>query len=121
VQKRYGRNGGEPFSSYVSDVLVHRVTDWYRSKAEGHGDRRYGFDGKVVLSPMDDDADVDADVDFENLLSERRLAEWTAAAALVGLPLAEFVVVTLDRASAAIQAAGSRTESAARAARTGQT
>jgi len=32
------------------------------------------------------------------------MAEWSAAADLVGLPLAEFVVVTVDRAAAAIKA-----------------
>ena len=47
---RYGQNGGrDTFSSYIADVLCHRVTDWYRSKAEGHGDRRYGFDNRIEL------------------------------------------------------------------------
>jgi hypothetical protein len=49
-QVKYGQNGGrDTFSSYIADVMCHRVTDWYRSKAEGHGDRRYGLDNRVVL------------------------------------------------------------------------
>jgi DNA-directed RNA polymerase specialized sigma24 family protein len=37
---KYGWRGGEPFASWLADILDHRVTDWYRSKAEGGGDRR---------------------------------------------------------------------------------
>ncbi len=49
-QVRYGQNGGrDTFSSYIADVMCHRVTDWYRSKAEGHGDRRYGLDNRIEL------------------------------------------------------------------------
>jgi hypothetical protein len=33
VQARYGSRGGEPFASWLADILDHRVTDWYRSKA----------------------------------------------------------------------------------------
>jgi hypothetical protein len=36
---RYGSRGGDPFASWLADILDHRVTDWYRSKAEGGGDR----------------------------------------------------------------------------------
>ena len=49
VQSRYGRDGGDPFASWLADILAHRVTDWYRSKAEGHGDRRKGLDNRIVL------------------------------------------------------------------------
>ena len=94
----YGRNGGEPFASWLADVLSHRVTDWYRSKSEGNGDASYGHDRRVVLSPMDDEVDVDG-LDFENLISERRLVEWQQAASAVDLPMAEWVMVTLDRAA----------------------
>lgn len=99
----YGRNGGDPFSSWLSDLLVHRVTDWYRSKSDGNGDRRYGNDNRLVLSAMDDENDVDADVDFEKLVSERRLGEWQQAAEAVDLPLTEWVVLTLDRAAKVIR------------------
>lgn len=49
-QVKYGQNGGrDTFSSYIADVMAHRVTDWYRSKAEGNGDRRYGYENRIVL------------------------------------------------------------------------
>jgi hypothetical protein len=49
-----------------------------------------------------DREDVDAELDFEKLVSERRLAEWQEAAEAVELPLAEWIVVTLDRAAKVI-------------------
>ena len=93
----YGRDGGDPFASWMADVLAHRVTDWYRHKSEGNGDRRYGFDNRVVLSAMDDDADVDTDLDFDRLHGERRVLEWQRAAQTVELPLEEWIAITLDR------------------------
>jgi hypothetical protein len=104
-QALYGRDGGDPFSSYIADVLAHRVTDWYRSKCEGNGDARYGFGNRIVLWAMDDDPDVDADVDFDKLLSERRFAEWQSAAEAVELPLADWIAMTLDRAAKVIRQA----------------
>jgi hypothetical protein len=101
----YGRDGGDPFASWMADVLAHRVTDWYRSKAEGHGDRRRNLDNRIVLSAMDDEYDVDADIDFESLVSEHRLGEWQNAARAVDLAFADWVVITLDRAAKAIRQA----------------
>jgi hypothetical protein len=51
------------------------------------------------------DEDADVDLEIERFISADRVTEWTAAAELVGLPLAEFVVVSLDRAAAAIKRA----------------
>ena len=82
-----------------------RCTDWLRSKHEGGGDRRYNNDGRVVLTGDDFEDESNVEVEIERFLSEDRIADWSDAAELVGLPLAEFVVVTLDRAAAAIQAA----------------
>lgn len=93
----YGKNGGEPFASYVADVMEKRVDDYFRSKAEGFGDRRYGNDNRVVLS--DDPDPADHDTDFEALVDERRRAKWQAAAVHTGWTLEEFVVITLDRAA----------------------
>jgi hypothetical protein len=104
-QALYGRDGGDPFSSYIADVLAHRVTDWYRSKHEGQGDRRYGNDNRIVLSAMDEGNEVDTEVDFEGLLSERRFAEWQEAARAVELPLADWIAMTLDRAAKVIRQA----------------
>jgi hypothetical protein len=99
----YGRDGGDPFASWMADLLAHRVTDWYRSKGEGHGDRRRNLDNRIVLSAMDDEYDVDADIDFAKLLSEHRVLEWQRAAQTVELPLEEWIAITLDRAAKVIR------------------
>jgi hypothetical protein len=103
----YGRDGGDPFASWMADVLAHRVTDWYRSKAEGFSDRRYYLDGTIVLSAFDDEADADSDFDFdfdfEGLVSEHRLGEWQNAARAVDLAFADWVVITLDRTARVIR------------------
>jgi hypothetical protein len=103
----YGRDGGVPFASWLADILAHRVVDFWRSKHEGHGDRRRNFDNRIVLSAMDDDADVDADVDFAKLVSEHRVLEWQRAARTVELPLEEWIAITLDRAAKVIRRAAS--------------
>ena len=93
----YGKNGGEPFAGYVADLMGKRVDDYFRSKAEGFGDRRYGNDGRIVL---DDDPDpADHDTDFESLVDERRRARWQQAANISGWTLSQFMVFTLDVAS----------------------
>jgi hypothetical protein len=99
----YGRNGGEPFASYIADLMGKRVDDYFRSKAEGFGDRRYGNDGKVVLT--DDPDPADHDVDFEALVDDRRRARWQLAADATGWPLSEWIVITLDRAERDLRAA----------------
>jgi hypothetical protein len=87
------------FSSWMSDLMMHRCTDWFRSRAEGNGDARYGHHNRVVLTDSFDD-DADPEIDFEKLLSERRLVKWQQAAEAVNLSLADYIAVTLDRASA---------------------
>ena len=54
---------------------------------------------------MDEELDVDTDLDFEKLLSERRVAEWQSAAHSVELSLEEWIAITLDRAAKAIKQA----------------
>jgi hypothetical protein len=93
----YGRNGGEPFASYVADIFAMRVTDHFRSKADGFGDRRYGHDNRIELQEDPDPADHDTD--FESLVDERRRARWQQAASAAGWTLSEFIVTTLDIAS----------------------
>jgi len=102
--EQYGKNGGEPFGSYVADVMTLRVADFFRMKREGFGDRRRGLAGLVELS--DDPDPADHDVDFEDLVDERRRAKWQRAAELSGWnDLSQFVVATLDIASEAVLAA----------------
>ena len=47
---------GYSFPSWLWDVLSLRTTDFWRKKAEGHGDRRSGSDGRIVLAadPLED-------------------------------------------------------------------
>ena len=96
-QASYGRNGGDPFTSYVSDIMGLRVDDYFRSKAEGFGDRRRGFDDMVDLN--DDPDPADHDTDFEHLVDERRRARWQQAADRKGMTISQFVVATLDIAA----------------------
>lgn len=93
----YGKNGGEPFASYVADMMALRVKDHYRSKAEGFGDRRKGFDNMIDLS--DDPDPADHDTDFEFLVDERRRSKWQRAATMKEQTLSQFVVSVLDIAS----------------------
>jgi len=102
-QERYGSNGGEPFASYVADVMQNRVVDYFRSKAEGFGDRRYGNDNRIDLT--DDPDPADHDVDFMELVDERRRARWQKAAEATGWDLSQFIVTTLDIAAEQIEAA----------------
>jgi DNA-directed RNA polymerase specialized sigma24 family protein len=101
--KSYGSQGGKHFDSYICDVMWNRCTDWQRSKAEGNGDRRYNNDNRIFLAGDTLDDAPDSDVDFGELISERRLSGWQAAARLTEWTFEEFVVVTLDRASAEIK------------------
>jgi hypothetical protein len=91
-------NGYKP-ESYLWDVLAQRLPDFYRRKSEGFGDRRYGNDSRIVLSAMDDDQpDLDS-LDFEKLMSARRVARWQRAADAAGWQLSEFICISVDRAS----------------------
>lgn len=98
VHLSYGTNGGNPVSSWLADIMEQRCTDWYRSKAEGNGDRRYGNDNRITLTAMTGD-DPDPDVDFEALISARRMVRWQQAALLTEWTFTEWVCITLDRAA----------------------
>ena len=103
--KSYGSQGGKHFDSWICDIMWNRCTDWQRSKAEGNGDRRYQNDGRIVLAGDTLEDEPDADVNFEALISERRLARWQAAARLTEWTFEEFVVVTLDKAALQLEKA----------------
>jgi hypothetical protein len=102
----YGSNGGEPFASYVSDVMANRVVDYFRSKAEGFGDRRYGNDNRVELS--DDPDPADHNFDFEQMVGEREGARWQMAAEAQGCELSYFIVTSVSIATDSVL--GSSTE-----------
>jgi len=105
----YASNGGSHFDSWICDIMANRCPDWFRSKSEGNGDRRYGNDNRVVFNGFNRKADpdralgglepdpADHDTDFEDLVDERRRSRWQQAADTTGWPLSEWVVITLDR------------------------
>lgn len=103
---------GYTFSSYICDIMEHRVQDFYRRKSEGFGDRRYGNDARIVLADDTDTITIDTDLDFEALVSERRAATWNRAAELLDLTFAEWVVQTLDTAARDVPGAAARPKSA---------
>ena len=88
---------GEQGTSFVWKIMERRCDDFFRSKAQGFGDRRYGNDNRLVLT--DQTEEFDHNIDFDNLLSERRAVRWHQAAGLVDTPISEWIVITLDRAA----------------------
>ena len=93
----YGKNGGEPFASYVADVMGHRVDDYFRSKAEGFGDRRRDMDDKIELT--DDPDPADHDVDFSKIVGDRERSDWQKAAQATDWELDEWIKITLNKAA----------------------
>lgn len=93
----YGTQGGQHFGSWVCDIMQKRCVDWYRSKAEGNGDRRYGNDNRIVLN--DDPDPADHDVDFSKIVSDRERSDWQRAAQATGWELDEWMKITLNKAS----------------------
>lgn len=96
---RYGANGGEPFASYVADVMGKRVDDYFRSKAEGFGDRRYGFDNRVTLT---DELDTTEATDFwardsAGHVTEYERVRWQKAAQTQGQDLDQWMVNACNR------------------------
>ena len=89
----YGSNGGDPFQSYLADVMELRIVDFYRRQSEGFADRRKGLEGFVVQAEFED---ADPDVDFEKLVSERRIVRWQRMADIKDLPLRDYVLWAVD-------------------------
>lgn len=117
------------FASFLWDKMELAVEgDFFRRKAEGFGDRRYGNDNRIALvgdvieelsadrsdeewpepAPSTDhprprwkDAAGLIDQDFAdwNLVNERRVVNWVRAAEHRDLTLQEWIVRTLDVAS----------------------
>jgi len=100
----YGRNGGDPYASYIADVMDKRIDDHFRSRAEGFSDRRYDNYGEVTPTDMIEQqhrADVEDAV--ERLDSFANLEWYQAAAALEEIPLADWIVRALnERASRSV-------------------
>lgn len=93
---------GYSFRSWVGDKMELAIEpDFFRRKREGFGDRRYGNDGRLELS-ADAPADVDPEIDFAKLMSERKLARWQRAADVLELPLQDFVSQAIDQYARAV-------------------
>ena len=92
---------GYTFASYLCDIMERRVPDFYRRKSEGFGDsdRRSGADNRITLAGDTLDDHLDTDVDFDRLLSERRLSRYQRAATITGIDISEWIVITLDIAA----------------------
>jgi hypothetical protein len=80
--------------------MVNRCPDFFRSKHEGFGDKRYGNHDRIVLA--DDPDPADHDTDFHSLVDERRRARWQQAADSVGWQLEEWIVISLDKCAAGV-------------------
>jgi hypothetical protein len=46
-------NPNSSFTSYLWDIMEPACIDYFRRKAEGHGDRRYGHDNRIDLAGED--------------------------------------------------------------------
>ena len=90
---------GYTFASYLCDIMERRVPDFYRRKSEGFGDSRSGADNRITLAGDTLDDHLDTDVDFDRLLSERRLSRYQRAATITGIDISEWIVITLDIAA----------------------
>jgi hypothetical protein len=97
----YGRNGGSPFSSYLSDIMDKRIDDHFRSRAEGFSDRRYENYGVVEPSDtIEQEHRADVEEAVERLDGIANIEWYKDAAAIEGLPLADWIVRGLnERAS----------------------
>ena len=100
----YGRNGGDPFASYVSDIMDKRIDDHFRSRAEGFSDRRYDNYGEVTPSDtIEQQHRADVEDAVERLDSFSNIEWYKDAAAVEGLPLADWIVRGLnERASRSV-------------------
>ena len=96
----YGRNGGDPFRGYLSDVMDRRIDDYFRSRSEGFSDRRYKNYGEVT--PTDEIEQQRAEVEdaIEKLDSAANVDWYGSAAEAEGLKLHDWIVRALnERAS----------------------
>ena len=92
---RYGRNGGEPFASYVADIMDKRDDDYLRSKAEGFGNR--STKSFAVVTPVAEvEVDAPEGVDFD-LIHDGERARWQRAAEREGQDLQDWIVNALNR------------------------
>jgi DNA-directed RNA polymerase specialized sigma24 family protein len=91
---RYGLNGGDPFRSYIGDIMQRRLYDFYRSRGEGFSDRRYLSHAEVTPTADEALALLAAGATAAVDVSEHALE---TAAAELGEGLSEEARDTLER------------------------
>jgi hypothetical protein len=99
----YGMNGGDPFTSYASDIMDKRIDDFFRRRSEGFSDRRYGNFG--VVTPTDEIEQQRAEVEdaIEHLDSTANVVWYSEAAEQEDMSLGAWIVRALnERASQSV-------------------
>lgn len=103
----YGRNGGDPFKGYISDLMERRIDDYFRSRAEGFSDRRYKnyaevtpTEGATEAAWHDRRSELELEEAIERLDSTANSDWYSAAAEAEGIALHDWVIRALnERAS----------------------
>ncbi len=97
---------GDQGVSFIWKIMQQRCDDFFRRKSEGFGDSRHGNNGRLVLKGnldldelLKDDDDVDIAFDLDLQMRAGRVRRWAQAAERCKLPVAEWVLITLDRAA----------------------
>jgi len=90
----YGRNGGNPLRSYLSDIMQRRLYDFYRSRGEGFSDRRYASHAEVLPTADETLALLGSGAEASVAVDARALG---AAAAELSEGLSEEARDTLER------------------------
>ncbi len=99
----YGRNGGDPFASYVADVMDKRIDDHFRSRAEGFSDRRYNNYGEVTPTDTIEQQRADVEDAIARMDSAENLEWYIAAASIEEISLHDWIVRALnERASRSV-------------------
>lgn len=99
----YGSNGGDPFESYLADIFERRAVDYWRSKGEGFGDRRYGNDNRYDLHADVDEATSAEPTDFDSLLKDVERIVWQVAAQVLGQDLDQWMTNALNAAAKTVK------------------
>lgn len=114
------KNPNSTFTSYLWDIMEQRCVDFFRSKGNGFGDRRYGNDNRVTLVGDEQDLGHTTDIGIPDddteprtrwryaawlvqqpftswpVVHERRVIRWQKAADEADLPLDQFIVHAAD-------------------------
>jgi DNA-directed RNA polymerase specialized sigma subunit len=101
-----GKSGADyTFDSYIWDIMERRITDFFRRKSEGFGDRRHGHDNRVILPQYEADLDdvVDPEIQIDAYIAERLIRRCKRAADRLGMPLEKWISGTLNNTLADLE------------------